>query len=57
MDKKISDLPAATALTGTELIEVVQDGTSRKITADTFREWVGVGEIRAELDAINGEVV
>lgn len=32
--KKISELDPATALAGTELLEIVQAGSSRKVTAD-----------------------
>ncbi len=37
-DKKISELPAANALVGGELVEVVQDGVNRRTTAEAFSQ-------------------
>lgn len=42
-DKKISELSAATALTGTELVPVVQSGTTKRATAQDIADLAGVG--------------
>lgn len=43
MSKKISELTAASALTGTELVEVVQSGTNKRTTSQDIADLAGVG--------------
>lgn len=43
MSKKISELTAASALTGTELVEVVQGGTNKRTTSQDIADLAGVG--------------
>jgi hypothetical protein len=45
MDKKISDLNAATALTGTEVLPIVQGGETKKVTAKAISELGGAVSI------------
>ena len=48
MDKKISDLNAATALTGTEVLPIVQGGETKKVTAKAISELggaVAIGQV------------
>ncbi len=42
MGDKISALPAATTVDGTELIPIVQDGATKKVTGTILRSPVGV---------------
>lgn len=42
-DKKISELPVATAPTGTELMEVVQGGVNKQLTAQEIADLAGGG--------------
>jgi hypothetical protein len=43
MSKKISELSAASALTGTEVVPVVQNGNTVKTTAQDIADFVGGG--------------
>jgi hypothetical protein len=45
MDKKISDLNVATALTGTEVLPIVQGGETKKVTAKAISELGGAVSI------------
>jgi hypothetical protein len=45
MDKKISELNVATALTGTEELPIVQDGETKKVTAKAISELGGAVSI------------
>jgi hypothetical protein len=48
MDKKISELNAATALTGTEVLPIVQGGETKKVTAKAISELggaVAIGQV------------
>jgi hypothetical protein len=45
MDKKISELNAATALTGTEVLPIVQGGETKKVTAKAISELGGAVSI------------
>jgi hypothetical protein len=45
MDKKISELNVATALTGTEVLPIVQDGETKKVTAKAISELGGAVSI------------
>jgi hypothetical protein len=49
--KKISDLPAATAPTGTELVEIVQGGINKKATVSQFGGGGGGGSV----DTVTGD--
>lgn len=42
-DQRISDLPAASALTGTEKLEVVQSGTNKRATSANFLTYIRNG--------------
>ena len=58
MSTRISDLPAADALTGAELLPVVQAGTTRKVSAAALLAAIG-GSLRFALSAplLAGETV
>lgn len=52
-DKKISELPVATAPTGTELMEVVQGGVNKQLTAQQIADLGGGGG--GAVDSVNGQ--
>jgi hypothetical protein len=49
MGTKISALPAASALTGTELVPVVQGGATVQTTPTALRAFCGVGKFTANI--------
>lgn len=52
--KKISELPAADTIDGTELVPVVQAGATKAVTVSALLAPT-LGDIEAALIAINGE--
>jgi hypothetical protein len=50
--KKISELPVAAALTGAELVPVVQGGKTVRSTADAIKTF-NVGQIDAEVSTLD----
>lgn len=56
--KKISELDAATSVTGTELIPIVQGGETKSVTASIFSRYEGVGVYNVlDYGAISGDAL
>lgn len=55
INKKLSDVTAASALTGDESLYVVQSGNSRRTTLDDFTDFVGAAQMpRDQSVSVNG---
>lgn len=57
MSKTVSALPAASAITGTELIPVVQSGASKRATAAQLRAGLAASGINSDITRIIGLLV
>jgi hypothetical protein len=55
-NKKISDLPDAGTITGTELVEVVQGGVNKKTPASTLGDGGGGGSVADASETVKGIV-